>query len=66
MADPRIIWQYLQARFNLDLDRSDDSGLVTSEMAVAAFLLVAGAIIVIGLLMAAAEDNAANVPVPSP
>lgn len=61
MIDPLIIWQYLQARLHLD---RRDAGVITTEMAVAVFLVIAGAIVVIGILMAAAEDNANNVPTP--
>lgn len=62
MINPMAVWQYLCARFNLN--RRGDEGLVTTEVAVVVFLLVAGAILVVGILMAAAEGNANNVPVP--
>lgn len=62
MINPVAVWQYLCARFNLG--RRGDEGLVTTEVAVIVFLLVAGAILVVGILVAAAEDNANNVPVP--
>jgi hypothetical protein len=62
MINPVAVWQYLCARFNLG--RRGDEGLVTTEVAVIVFLLVAGAILVVGILVAAAQDNANNVPVP--
>lgn len=62
MINPTAVWQYVCAR--LDPGRRQDGGLVTTEVAVIVFLLVAGAILVVGILMAAAEGNANNVPVP--
>jgi hypothetical protein len=64
MFNPTIVWDYLRAR--LDLDGRRDDGVLTTEMAVVIFLVVAGAIAVVGILMAAATNNAENVPVPGP
>jgi hypothetical protein len=63
VIDPRLVWQYLSARFNLGADR-DDHGVVTTELAVVVFLLVGTAILVVGLIAASAEDNANSLPVP--
>jgi hypothetical protein len=58
------VWTYMRAR--ADLDGRRDDGLITTEMAVVIFLLVAGAITIVGILITAATNNAENVPVPSP
>lgn len=63
MVDPVAVWQYLRARF--DVSRRNDRGVITTEFAVVVFLVVAGAIVVVGILMNAAKDNADNVEVPS-
>lgn len=44
------------------LDNED--GLTTTEMAVVTFLLVGGAIVVTGIVVTAATNNANNIPVP--
>jgi hypothetical protein len=62
MSNLTAAWNYLRAR--LDLDGRRDNGLITTEMAVVIFLIVAGAITVVGILIAAAMTNAENVPVP--
>jgi hypothetical protein len=64
MSNLTLVWNYLRAR--ADLDGRGDHGLVTTEMAVVIFLLVAGAIAIVGILITAATNNAENVPVPSP
>ena len=56
------VWQYLCARFKVDPHR-DDRGVITTEFAVLVFLVVAGAIVVVGIVMNAAKNNANNVPV---
>jgi hypothetical protein len=61
MINPVAVWQYLRARFKLD---RNDSGVLTTEAAVIVFVVIVGAITVLGILMAAAEQNANNVPVP--
>jgi hypothetical protein len=62
MSHLTIIWNYLRAR--ADLESRGDRGVITAEMAVVIFLLVAGAIVVAGILITAATNNAENVPVP--
>lgn len=62
MSSLTFVWNYLRARF--DLDVRGDRGVITTEMAVVIFLLVAGAIAVVGILITAATNNAENVPVP--
>lgn len=55
----------LTDRIRTDLDRlRDDDGLTTTELAVVTFLLVGAAIVVMGIIYAAARSNAENIPVP--
>lgn len=42
----------------------DEEGLTTTEIAVVTFLLVGAAIVVMGVIYAAAKSNADNIPVP--
>lgn len=42
----------------------DQDGLTTTEIAVVTFLLVGAAIVVMGIIYAAATSNANNIPVP--
>jgi len=44
--------------------RDEEEGLTTTEIAVITFLLVGGAIVVMGLIYVAARSNAENIPVP--
>ncbi len=44
--------------------RDDQDGLTTTEIAVVTFLLVGAAIVVMGIIYAAAKTNAQNIPVP--
>ena len=62
MSNLSLVWSYLRAR--ADVSSRDDRGVVTTEMAVVIFLLVAGAIAIVGILVTAATNNAENVPVP--
>ena len=62
MPDPRLLFDYLCARFAVDPD--DDSGMTTTEVAVITFLLVGAAIVVLGVIYAAAKGNADNIPTP--
>lgn len=62
MSYADVIWQYLRARWELESCR-DDRGVITTEFAVLTFLVVAGAIAVVAILMATARNNAENVPV---
>jgi hypothetical protein len=57
-----VAWNYVRAV--IDLDDRRDHGVITTEMAVVIFLLVAGAIAIVGILVTAATNNANNVPVP--
>jgi hypothetical protein len=63
MVDPRFVWHYLCARFNLNRER-DDRGVITTEFAVLAFLVVAGAILVAGIVITSAQNNANSIPTP--
>jgi len=58
----RMSWDYLLARLNIDPDRED--GMTTTEVAVITFVLVAAAIVVMGIIFTAAKDNANNIPDP--
>ena len=44
--------------------RDEEEGLTTTEIAVVTFLLVGGAIVVMGIIYVAARNNAENIPVP--
>ena len=58
----RIVWDYTLAR--LHIDPRDERGLTTTEVAVITFLLVGAAIVVMGIIFAAAQNNANNIPDP--
>jgi len=58
----RMSWDYLLARLNIDPDRED--GMTTTEVAVITFVLVAAAIVVMGIIFTAAKNNANNIPDP--
>lgn len=60
--DPRQIFVYCRAR--LGAARQDERGMTTTEVAVITFLLVGAAIVVLGIIYAAAKGNAENIPVP--
>ena len=45
--------------------RRDERGLTTTEVAVITFLLVGAAIVVMGIVYAAARGNANNIPTPA-
>ena len=57
-----LAWGYALAR--LRIDPRDERGLTTTEIAVITFLLVGAAIVVMGIIVAAAENNANNIPDP--
>jgi hypothetical protein len=59
----RLVWDYTLAR--LDIDPRDERGLTTTEIAVITFLLVGAAIVVMGIIFAAAKNNANNIPDPA-
>lgn len=58
----RMSWDYLLARLHIDPHRED--GMTTTEVAVITFVLVAAAIVVMGIIFTAAKDNANNIPDP--
>jgi len=55
-------WHYVLGR--LGIDPYDEEGLTTTELAVVTFLLVGAAIVVMGIIFAAAKNNAESIPVP--
>ncbi len=61
--DPSLVFDYLCAR--LGIDPGGDAGLTTTEVAVITFLLVGAAIVVMGIIYAAAQNNAESIPTPS-
>jgi hypothetical protein len=63
MPDPRLVFDYLCAR--LRIDWHEDRGMTTTEVAVVTFLLVGAAIVVMGVIYAAAKGNADNIPTPA-
>lgn len=62
MPDLSLVFDYLCARFGVD--PSDERGMTTTEVAVVTFLLVGAAIVVMGIIYAAAKGNADNIPAP--
>jgi hypothetical protein len=58
----RLAWDYALAR--LRIDPKDERGLTTTEIAVITFLLVGAAIVVMGIIYTAAQNNANNIPDP--
>jgi len=62
MSDLSLLFDYLCARFHLDLN--DDRGLTTTEIAVVTFMLVGAAIVVLGIIYTAAKTNAESIPTP--
>ncbi len=56
----RLVYDYMLAR--LRIDPSDERGLTTTEVAAITFLLVAGAILVVGIIVAAAKRQAETIP----
>ena len=58
----RLAWDYALARLHIDL--RDERGPTTTEIALITFLLVGAAIVVMGIIFAAAENNANNIPDP--
>ena len=63
IPDPRLLVTYCCAR--LGIDPRDERGLTTTEVAVITFLLVGAAIVVMGIVYAAAKGNADNIPTPA-
>lgn len=62
IPDPRLLFAYCCAR--LDVDPRNERGMTTTEVAVITFLLVGAAIVVLGIIYAAAKGNADNIPTP--
>ena len=62
MIDPTLVFDYLCAR--LGIDPTEEDGMTTTEVAVITFLLVGAAIVVLGIIYAAARGNADNIPTP--
>jgi hypothetical protein len=56
----RLVYDYMLAR--LRIDPSDEGGLTTTEVAAITFLLVGGAILVVGIIVAAAKRQAETIP----
>jgi len=63
MPDLSLLLDYLCAR--LGIDRNDDRGMTTTEVAVITFLLVGAAIVVLGIIYTAAKSNADSIPTPA-
>jgi hypothetical protein len=64
MPDPTLLFDYLCARFGVDIDLSDERGMTTTEVAVVTFLLVGAAMVVVGIIYPAPTGNADNNPTP--
>lgn len=62
LPDVRRLFEYCCGR--LGIDTEDERGLTTTEVAVITFLLVGAAIVVLGIIYAAARGNADNIPTP--
>ena len=62
VPDVRRLFAYCCSR--LGIDTRDERGLTTTEVAVVTFLLVGAAIVVLGIIYAAAKGNADNIPTP--
>ena len=62
VPNPRLLFEYCCAR--LGIDWKDERGMTTTEVAVITFLLVAAAIVVLGIIYNAAKGNADNIPTP--
>lgn len=62
IPDPSFLFAYICAR--VGVDPHDESGMTTTEVAVITFLLVASAIVVLGIIYNAAKSNANNIPTP--
>lgn len=62
IPDFSLVFTYCCAR--LGIDPKDERGMTTTEVAVITFLLVGAAIVVLGIIYAAAKGNADNIPTP--
>ncbi len=66
MLQVELVLAYLAARLGVEPDRlrRRERGMTTTEVAVITFLLVGAAIVVLGIIYAAARGNADNIPTP--
>lgn len=62
LSSIRLLWSFVLGK--LGINPRDDRGLTTTEIAVVTFLLVGAAIVVLGIIFVAAENNANNIPDP--
>ncbi len=62
IPDPSLVFAYCCARLGIEPD--DEGGMTTTEVAVITFLLVGAAIVVMGIIYAAAKGNADSIPNP--
>jgi|JI10StandDraft_1071094.scaffolds.fasta_scaffold826104_2 hypothetical protein len=63
IPDLRFLVLYCCSR--LGIDARDERGMTTTEVAVITFLLVGAAIVVLGIIYAAAKSNADSIPTPN-
>ena len=63
VPDLRTLVSHWCARLGIDPD--DEDGMTTTEVAVITFLLVGAAIVVLGIIYAAAKGNADSIPTPA-
>lgn len=63
IPDLRFLVSYCCSR--LGIDARDERGMTTTEVAVITFLLVGAAIVVLGIIYAAAKSNADSIPTPN-
>ncbi|MEI2815844.1 MAG: hypothetical protein V9E99_05240 [Microthrixaceae bacterium] len=63
IPDLRFLVLYCCSR--LGIDPRDERGMTTTEVAVITFLLVGAAIVVLGIIYAAAKSNADSIPTPN-
>jgi len=62
MSQIQFTFRYVCSRLGIDPD--DEAGMTTTEVAVLTFLLVGAAIVVGGIIYAAAKGSADNIPTP--
>ena len=63
IPDLRFLVLYCCSR--LGIDARDERGMTTTEVAVITFLLVGAAVVVLGIIYAAAKSNADSIPTPN-
>ena len=59
-----VFWSALEHVRDSSRRLRDEDGMTTTEIAVVTFLLVGAALVVMGIIYAAAKSNADNIPVP--